>query len=107
MKKLILSLMTVLMVLAIMPSNLQAVTEKGKTTTVAATTVESNEAAVLITRLNEIKAMDMSTLTAVDKKQVRNELRSIRATLNQMDGGIIYISAGGLLLIIILLIIFL
>ena len=99
--------MTVLMVLAIMPSNLQAVTEKGKTTTVAATSVESNEAAVLITRLNEIKAMDMSTLSSVDKKQVRSELRSIRATLNQMDGGVIYISAGGLLLIIILLIIFL
>jgi hypothetical protein len=99
--------MTVLMVLAFMPSNVKAVTEKGKTTTVAVKTVDSNEATVLITRLNEIKAMDMSTLSSVDKKQLRTEVRSIRAILNQMDGGVIYISAGALLLIIILLIILL
>jgi len=99
--------MTVVMVLAIMPTNLQAVTEKGKTTVVAAKTADSPEEIVLTARLAEIQAMDMSTLNSVQKSQLRHEMRSIKGTLNQMNGGIIYISAGGLILIIILVIILL
>jgi hypothetical protein len=107
MKKLTLSLMAVLMVLAFMPTHLQAATEKGKVTVAAANTVVSAEAKVLITRLDEIKAMDLSKMSSVEKRQLRHEVRSIKATLNQMDGGIIYISAGGLLLILLLLILLL
>ena len=99
--------MTALILLAFMPSHVQAATEKGKVTVAAATPVVSAEAKVLITRLDEIKAMDLSKMSSVEKRQLRQEVRSIKATLNQMDGGIIYISAGGLLLVILLLILFL
>jgi hypothetical protein len=107
MKKMIVGLMAAVMMLAFVPAHVQAVTEKGKTTAVAAKTVESPEATILVTRLNVIKAIDMSELSSVEKRALRSEVRSIKATLNQMEGGVIYISAGGLLLVIILLIILL
>ncbi len=99
--------MTVLMVLAFTPINIQAATEKGKTTptTVSAKTADSPEAAVLTARLHEIKIMDQSHMNSVEKRNLRHETRSIKGTLNTMHGDVIYISAGGLVLIIILLVI--
>jgi hypothetical protein len=107
MKKLTLSLMAVLMLLAFLPLNLTAATENGKASVTVTKTVESANANALIARLDVIKAMDISTLNSVEKRQLRKEVRSIKATLNQMDGGYLYVSAGGLLLIILLLVILL
>jgi hypothetical protein len=107
MKKLTLCLMTALMMLAIMPSNLTAGTESRKITVATEKTVEAADANALIARLEVIKAMDLSTLSPVEKRQLRNETRAIKGTLNQMDGGVVYISAGGLILVLLLLIILL
>ena len=99
--------MTAIMVLAFMPVNLQAVNEKGKTMVVTEKAVVSPEETALLARMDEIKAMDVSTLSSVQKKELRHEMRAIKDALNTMSGEIIYISAGGLILVIVLLIILL
>ena len=105
MKKLTLILMTALMMLAFIPSHSIAGTGTAKATVAVAKTVESADAHVLVARLDEIKAMDMSKMSSVEKRQLRKEMRSIKGTLNQMDGSIIYISAGGLIVVLLLIII--
>lgn len=67
---------------------------------------ESAKAKALLLRLDEINAMDKSSLNSPEKKQLRKEVRSIKSQLNQIGGGV-YISAGALILILVLLIILL
>jgi len=107
MKKLALVLMTALMVLAFSSSHLKAETVTGEVTLVASKPDEAAEAKVLLTRLEVIKTMDMSTLSSIEKRNLRKEVRSIKATLREMDGTIIYISAGGLIIVLLLIILLL
>lgn len=66
--------------------------------------IETN---ILIERIEEINKIDKKTLSKVDKKILRNEVKEIKAKLNTMSGGGIYISVGAIIIIIILLIILL
>lgn len=66
--------------------------------------LESN---MLIERIEEINKIDKKTLTKADKKKLRAEVMEIKAKLNTMSGGGIYISVGAIIIIIILLIILL
>lgn len=66
----------------------------------------SDEAAVLMQRLDEIKAMDKSDLTSAEKKELRSEVRTIKENLASTGGGV-YFSFGALIVIGILLIILL
>jgi len=54
-------------------------------------------------RVNEIKAMDKSTLTKQERKALRMELRSMHRQAKAITG--VYISVGALIIIILLLII--
>ncbi|MBL7834156.1 MAG: hypothetical protein JNK18_09380 [Cyclobacteriaceae bacterium] len=79
---------------------------------VAATTntpaTETNaRAEVLINRLEEIKAMDHSTMTRKEKRVLRKEVRSIEKELKKIDSGGVYISVGGIIIILLLLILLL
>ena len=65
----------------------------------------SEEVQIMIDRLNEIKAMDMSALTSVEKKELRKEVRAIKQEMKATTG--VYISIGALLIIILLLILIL
>jgi VIT1/CCC1 family predicted Fe2+/Mn2+ transporter len=56
-------------------------------------------------RVDEIKAMDKSTLTKEDRKALRKELREMRREAKAITG--VYISVGALIIIILLLIIIL
>ncbi len=105
MKKLTTILMTMLIMLTLMPSSLKSAPDKGKVTVAAGKTVEPAGAQALITRLEVIKAMDVSNLSPVEKRQLRKEVRSIKGTLNEMHGEVIYISAGGLIVLLLLVII--
>jgi hypothetical protein len=67
---------------------------------------EKVEAGILLKRLEEIKKIDVSTLSPEEKAELRKEVPAIGKRLKEIGGGI-YISVGALLLIIILLIIFL
>jgi hypothetical protein len=107
MKKLALCLMTALFMLAIAPNYLSAGTTKEKITITTGKPVDSPEANKLIARINEIKDMDINALSSVQKRELRQEVRSIKGQLRETDGGYIYISAAGLVVIILLIIILL
>jgi hypothetical protein len=112
MKKIILVLMATCLSLTLVPVQSFASTTKEPSSLVVTKPVESTESAeaakaeALILRLDEIKAMDASTMKASEKKELRKEVRSIKRELKDISGGV-YISAGALILILILLIIFL
>ena len=57
-------------------------------------------------RLQEIKAIDKSSLTKDDKKSLRKEVVDIKKEMKAVSGGV-YLSIGALVLILILLIILL
>lgn len=64
------------------------------------------EVKVLFNRLEEIKAMDKSSLKSSDKKALRKEVREITAKLRTLGNGV-YLSVGAILIIILLLILIL
>lgn len=108
MKKLPILIFAILMIYATVPSQLNATakTTPINTTITATEPTESEIANTLSARLIEIKALDLSTLTRTEKKELRNEVRSIQSELKAMNYGV-YISVGALVLILILLIILL
>jgi len=67
---------------------------------------EAATAKVLLNRLDEINAIDKSTLNAPEKRALRKEVRSIKKELATNSSGV-YLSVGALLLVIILLIVLL
>lgn len=62
------------------------------------------ESNLLKQRLEEIKAIDKSDLNSTEKKELRDEVKSINKRLT--SGGV-YISVGGLIIILLLLLILL
>ncbi len=68
--------------------------------------VVSVEATKLISRLEEIKAMDKSNMSSVEKKALRKEVRSIKQSLREVGGGV-YLSVGAIIIIVLLLILLL
>lgn len=63
-------------------------------------------AEVLMNRLKEIKEMDKSNLTRKEKKELRKEVRSIKAEMARTSNGV-YLSVGAIIIIILLLILLL
>ena len=63
------------------------------------------EANRLTNRLLEIKAMDKSSLTAPEKRALRNEVKEIKRVQSRSGG--VYLSVGAVIIIILLLIILL
>lgn len=59
------------------------------------------EAEILTMRIEEIREMDKSTLTAEEKLELRTELKDIKKEI-QRQGGVIYIGVGTLLLVLLL-----
>lgn len=79
-----------------LPTVLEATPNGGKT--------DAAEAQKLINRLEEIKLMDVKSMTRKQKRQLKHEVKSIEKELHTNGGGI-YVSVGALILIILLLII--
>jgi hypothetical protein len=50
-------------------------------------TKERSEAHLMLVRLDEIKAMDKSSLCKFEKRQLRKEVRSIKGQLNNLGEG--------------------
>ena len=93
------------MLLTMNPSTLKAGTEVKQEITTSVNAINQQQADALINRLNEINEMDKSSLTSVEKSELRGEVLSIKNQL--LSSPVIYISGAALLLIIILLIILL
>ena len=106
MKKNALCLMTACLSLTFYPLQSNASTAVSSSSLVVLKSAEATEAKILLGRLNEINVMDKSNLKPSDKKNLRNEVRSINRRLVGIGGGV-YISVGALIIIIILLIILL
>ncbi|MBE9599048.1 hypothetical protein [Pedobacter sp. MC2016-24] len=60
----------------------------------------------IVSRVNEIKAMDKSDLSRAEKKELRKELKSLKSQANAIGGGV-YLSVGAIIIIILLLILIL
>ena len=95
--------MTVLLSLSFIPAQLQAGTEAVPASVHEIKAVDAAKAQTLIARLNEINAMDKSTLNKSEKKQLRIEVRHIRSQLKELNSGI-YLSVGAVIIILLLLI---
>jgi hypothetical protein len=105
MKKLMLSLMAAFMLLSIFPVQVQAGNKTRPATTVPATSPEAIEANILLSRLDEIHAMDLSGLNKAEKKELRQEVRAIKSELKAIQG--VYLSVGAILIIILILVLLL
>ena len=103
MKKIILCISTALLTFTFSPNELKAATDTHRIEISGPGDTASSK--VLLDRLNEINAMDRSSMSRSDKKALRKEVRSIDKQLREVYGGI-YISVGALIIIILLLIIF-
>jgi len=103
------------MLLLFIPTQLKATTEKVNEVSLVASaeaTVENS----YMSRLEEIKAMDISSMSRAEKNELRSEVRAIKTDMDEQNNkdaktatneGGIYISVGGAILILILLIILL
>lgn len=67
---------------------------------------EDPRAVQLLQRLDEIKNMDRSELTRLEKKSLRKEVKDIKKELAPIKGGV-YLSVGAIIIIILLLILIL
>lgn len=103
MKKLTVSILTVFLSFTFVPTQLNATTPTNPVTTVSAEAIVATEADALILRLDEIKAMDKSTLNRAEKKELRKEVRTIKAELRETSGGI-YLSVVAVLIIVLLIV---
>lgn len=99
-----LSLVITLFLLTFVPSQVKAVTDGGPTP--AAITVEEAQASVWLARLDEIQAMDKSLMTRSARKELRQEVRTLKANLKAVSGGV-YLSVGAIILVVLLLVLLL
>lgn len=104
MKKLIIYSLICILGLSLMPMPLQA--RPNPVATNSTTPVENPQAQVLLSRLEEIKAMDKTALTSSERKDLRKEVKSIKKELKTMDQGV-YLSVGAIIIIVLLLILLL
>jgi hypothetical protein len=119
MKKLALSIMAAFVLLLVVPPQLRAENEPTPAAVTAPVAVASKDASVLVARVEAIKAMDFSTLSSAEKKELRKELRTIKSDLKEnsksdansnstaVTNGGIYLSVGAIIIIILLLILLL
>jgi hypothetical protein len=105
MKKLPLYLMMILLSLSVCPSKIYAA-EKNATAITNNSKEVPAEVKVMYSRLEEIKTMDKSNLTSVEKKELRKEVRAIKSNLKSTGNGV-YLSVGAIIIIILLLILLL
>ena len=69
-------------------------------------TTENNRAQQLVQRLEEIKGMDKSEMTRLEKKSLRKEVLGIKKEMKATNNGV-YLSIGAIIIIILLLILLL
>lgn len=67
------------------------------------TEAQKERLAEIETRVEEIKAMDFSTMSKEEKKDVRMELKDMKEEAKRAGGGV-YISVGAIIIILLILI---
>jgi ABC-type transport system involved in cytochrome bd biosynthesis fused ATPase/permease subunit len=110
MKKVALGIMTTILLLLFVPTQSEANTKANPFKIFKEKTEISAEAKAMVTRLEEIKAMDFSKMNSKEKKELRAEVKMIKSDLKAQDlnsSGGIYLSVGAAILIVLLLILLL
>lgn len=105
MKKVTFYLMMMVLSLTLIPTTTFA-TEKNPITVTSTTKEVPENVKKMLSRLDEIKAMDKSTMKSSEKKALRKEVRAINAELRSTGNGV-YLSVGAIIIIILLLILLL
>ncbi|MBP4142152.1 hypothetical protein MW871_11200 [Flavobacterium sp. I-SCBP12n] len=105
MKKVTFYLMMMVLSLSFVPNQVLAA-EKNPTAISNNPKEVPAEVKVMLDRLEEIKAMDKSDLSSAEKKELRKEVRTIKADLKSSGNGV-YLSVGAIIIIILLLILLL
>ena len=106
MKKITFYVMMMVMSFSIIPNSVFA-SEKNPAISAANTPKEvPAEVKVMLNRLEEIKEMDKSALSSVEKKELRKEVRTIKKELKSSGNGV-YLSVGAIIIIVLLLILLL
>ncbi len=105
MKKFTFYLMMMVLSLSFIPTQMMASSTEPVTAVKNKKEVPA-EVKVLLSRLEEIKDMDKSALTRVERKELRKEVRAIKAELRSTGNGI-YLSVGAIIIVILLLILLL
>lgn len=95
-----------MLLFTLIPTQLKADTDNEKTAKAATEIVDASAVDAIEARLEEIKEMDKSELTAVEKRELRKEVRTLKADLKTAGGGL-YVSVGAAILIVLLLILLL
>jgi hypothetical protein len=106
MKKIAFYIMTAIMLLSITATPASASHEMNRVALTGNEKIESAEAQAMLSRLEEIKAMDKSNMTSKEKRELRKEVRSIKKSMAELNGGI-YLSVGAIIIIVLLLILLL
>jgi uncharacterized membrane protein YgcG len=120
MKKLMFCTVIAFLMLSTIPTQLKAADDTKTTSATTTIAVETTDA-VQLARLEEINAMDLSSLSRSEKKELRNEVKMIKSNQDgrsrryregrnydgRHGGGTVFVYGGGGLLLIILLIILL
>jgi hypothetical protein len=102
MKKATIYLMILLLSISIVPTSVFA-------TTTHPTSISNNpkevppEVKIMLDRLKEIKDMDKSEMKRAEKKELRKEVKAIKATLRSTNNGV-YLSVGAIIIIVLLII---
>lgn len=105
MKKTIFFALLAIFSLSALPTFAATTTAKAtETTTETRSKLSDEEISTYRARVEEIRDMDKSEMSSSEKKELKNELKDIKATMHR-DGTYIYIGGSTLLIIIILLLI--
>ena len=84
-------------------TDVKSTTENPAVLVKSETKLSTEEVALLTKRVEEIRAMDKSEMSSLEKRELRKELKGIKENVRK-SGDVIYISGGTLLLIIVLII---
>ena len=106
MKKLILSVFAAAMLISLFPVQAKAENAPIPVTTTTTTAVNDEaEAQAMLARLNEIKAMDMKSLSSAQKKQLRHEVKEMKSHMKASGG--VYLSVGAIIIILLIVLLLL
>lgn len=98
--------MIAVMLLTLVPASTKAEAIPLATPTPTSTPAETEAVNSMITRLNEIQLMDIKSMNAAQKRELRKEVRAIKSDLKKAGDGV-YLSVGAIIIIILLLILLL
>lgn len=106
MKKLTHSVFAIL-ILSSLQHDVSAAVVPGKDPVESLSPAQKARLQVITDRVMEIKSIDRSTLSRLDRKSLRTELRELKKEASRIAAGGVFLTVGALLVVILLLILLL